>query len=198
MSKVMFPGTAGLLEARLKQGSCDVGTALCCHPHPLYGGSLDDQVVAILADVVSQFSNVCMRFNFRGVGDSQGSHDAGQGETDDVISACNWLEQEGNPVSILGGYSFGASMALAASAEIDVQTLILIAPPLRQAVALSERQKQSDIVVVLGDQDSYMNIDALSKTYGLEKIRIIAGADHFFRYHRVELTQLLKEFMDGS
>jgi len=65
-------------------------------------------------------------------------------------------------------------------------------------MVLSERQKQSDIVVVLGDQDSYMNIDALSKTFGSEKIRIIAGADHFFMDHKVELTQILKEFMDGS
>jgi alpha/beta superfamily hydrolase len=88
-------------------------------------------------------------------------------------------------------------MALAASAELDVQTLILIAPPLRQALALSERQKQSDTLVVLGDQDSYMNIDALSKTFGPEKIRIIAGADHFLTSHKVELTQILKEFMDG-
>jgi hypothetical protein len=189
MSKVMLPGTAGLLEARLTQGSCEAGTALCCHPHPLYGGSLDDPVVATLADVVGQFSKICMRFNFRGVGGSQGSHDAGRGETDDVISACNWLEQEGNPVSILGGYSFGASMALAASAELAVQTLILIAPPLRQAAALSERQKQSDIMVVLGDQDSYMDIDALSETFGPEKIRIIAGADHFFMNHSADLTQ---------
>ena len=122
----------------------------------------------------------------------------GEWVTDVAISACLWLEGEGIPLSVLGGYCFGASMALAASAELDVQTLILIAPPLRQVMVLSERQKQSDIVVVLGDQDSYMNIDALSKTFGSEKIRIIAGADHFFMDHKVELTQILKEFMDGS
>ena len=198
MTKLFFQGASGTLEGRLTQGNHDAGGALCCHPHPLYGGNLDDLVVVELAAAVSPYCKLCLRFNFRGVGESEGLHDAGKGEIDDVISAASWLEQEGAPVSTLCGYSFGANMALAAAATIAVQTLILIAPPLGEAKVLTERQQQAEIVVVVGDQDSYMDIDVLIRTFGQKNIRVIAGADHFFSAHRQRLAHLLKETMNGA
>lgn len=198
MTKMFFQGAAGTLEGRLTQGSHDAGAALCCHPHPLYGGSLGDPVVAELVAAVSPYCKLCLRFNFRGVGESEGIHDAGQGETDDVISASSWLDQEGCAVSILCGYSFGAQMALAAAATIQAQTLILIAPPLGEAIVLTERQRQAETVVVVGDQDSYMDIDALTRTFGSKHVRVIAGADHFFSAHRQSLARLLKDIMDAA
>ena len=89
-------------------------------------------------------------------------------------------------------------MALAAAATIAVQTLILIAPPLGEAKVLTERQQQAEIVVVVGDQDSYMDIDVLIRTFGQKNIRVIAGADHFFSAHRQRLAHLLKETMNGA
>ncbi|MBT3426617.1 MAG: hypothetical protein HOL98_04595 [Gammaproteobacteria bacterium] len=198
MTKTFFQGQTGILEGRLTQGGHDVGAALCCHPHPLYGGSLADPVVAELVAAVSPYCKQCLRFNFRGVGESEGFHDAGQGETDDVISASAWLAQEGCIVSTLCGYSFGAQMALAAAATIQVQTLILVAPPLSEAIVLTETQRQAETVVVVGDQDSYMDINALNRTFGAKHIRVIAGADHFFSAHRQSLARILKDHMDGA
>ena len=97
------------LEAEMQEGSGS-GGAVVCHPHPLYGGSMDNNVVEAMVDGFHQAGFTTVRFNFRGVGGSTGRYDEGDGETKDVIYACRFLKDHlGNPARfVLAGYSFGA------------------------------------------------------------------------------------------
>ena len=112
-------GPAGRLEALLNQGAPDAKhAALVCHPHPLYGGTMHNKVVYHAMKALSGFGFPVLRFNFRGAGLSDGEHDKGNGEQDDVRAALHWLEHElGLPV-IFCGFSFGAATGLGRDSSI--------------------------------------------------------------------------------
>ena len=106
-------GPAGTLEVKLLPPAKPDGTiAVLCHPHPQYGGSMEDVVLACLADTLVARGVGCLRFNFRGVGGSTGSHSDGAGELDDLFAVIYWLKTA-NPTRSywLGGYSFGANIS---------------------------------------------------------------------------------------
>jgi alpha/beta superfamily hydrolase len=115
---VDLTGTAGRLEALLNEGTPDAPfAALVCHPHPLGGGTMHNKVVyhamKVLNDPQWGFGWPVLRFNFRGAGLSQGSH-AGEAESEDVLAAMDWLENEYKRPLVVAGFSFGAAMALSA------------------------------------------------------------------------------------
>ncbi len=127
-------GTAGKLEAILNSGQADAPfTALVTHPHPPSGGTMHHKVVYHVAKVFSGFGLPVLRFNFRGTGRSQGSHDNGYGEVDDVRSALDWLTANfGRPI-LFAGFSFGANVGLrACCGDARVRGLIALGLPLVQ------------------------------------------------------------------
>jgi len=132
--KVFIPGSAGQLELLLSYpaGNCPDGqpVVIICHPHPLYGGSLTNKVVHILARGVSDLGLASVRFNFRGVGESEGQFDDGRGESEDLLTVVDWLRTQhpGSPVW-LAGFSFGAYIALRSYSVAKAERLLLIAPP---------------------------------------------------------------------
>lgn len=105
--------------------------AVICHPHPLYGGTLSNKVVHILASSFNRLGLAAVRFNFRGVGRSVGQFDNAVGEVDDLTAVVEWVRSQRPAAPIwLAGFSFGAYVALKAHADLQVERLLLVAPPL--------------------------------------------------------------------
>src|SRR2546423_12702547 len=113
---VMLPGPSGRLEALLNVGERDAThCALVCHPHPLFGGTMHNKVVYNAMKALAGFGFSVLRFNFRGAGLSEGKHDEGRGEQEDVHAALEWLEREFRLPIIFAGFSFGAATGLQAA-----------------------------------------------------------------------------------
>lgn len=176
-----IPGPAGALQAHLSETTASDGRyAVLCHPHPQYGGSMDDHVLGILGKALEDSGVACLRFNFRGVGGSEGRSDGQGGEVDDVLAAVAWLQAERAPESlILGGYSFGASMIWQALEKLDTpQRVLLIAPPVG-VMEFATRELDCPVDVFVGDGDGYVSLSALEAWHGISA-HVIGGADHFF------------------
>jgi uncharacterized protein len=181
------PGVA--LEARLALPKGATAGVVICHPHPLYGGDMDNPLVLDVRDACQRAGLSTLRFNFRGTGRSTGRHDNGNGERDDVRVAPAALTER-LPVSgavALAGYSFGAAMAAAvASAGEALGGLALIALPLVVAAYRSSvppPNVRGPILVVAGDQDEYCpvsGLEGLRTQWARADVRVIEGADHFF------------------
>ena len=108
---LFLDGPAGRLEALLNAGTADATyAALVCHPHPSFGGTLHNKVVFHTMKTLNSFGFPVLRFNFRSAGLSQGEHDHGRGEVDDVRSALDWLDKEFRLPMIFAGFSFGAAV----------------------------------------------------------------------------------------
>ena len=107
--------------------------AVVTHPHPLYGGSMHNNVVKGLARIYHLAGYTTLRFNFRSVGASEGEYDNGNGEREDVKAALHYLSQRGKKVLELAGYSFGSWVNALAITEVDtVSRMNMISPPVRQ------------------------------------------------------------------
>ena len=205
--RFFMAGPEGQLEAELARPAqaCTV-VALLCHPHPLYGGSMHDGVLQTAGDACLAENIATLKFNFRGVGASQGISGRGDfssslntdaklsPEVGDVVAAFKWLTQteQFNEIWVIG-YSFGANMLWQALPELAHATsagqntppkTLLIAPP-NAAMTFSKQQGlQEDLIeerisVVAGANDDYVDISALTEHHAI-KTQVIADADHFF------------------
>lgn len=130
---LLIDGPAGQLELQLNYSDgCPEPKPLViiCHPHPLYGGSLTNKVVHMIGRAVNDLGLATVRFNFRGVGKSEGRFDDGRGETEDLEAVARWVREQhpGLPVW-LAGFSFGAYIALKGHKRIEADKLLLVAPP---------------------------------------------------------------------
>ncbi|HYR03621.1 MAG TPA: alpha/beta fold hydrolase [Syntrophobacteria bacterium] len=180
------------------------GTAgvVVTHPHPLYGGDMENGVVESIVRVYRSNGYSTLRFNFRGAGMSQGRYDDGRGEQEDVRSALQFLSSHGKTKVDLAGYSFGAWVnALAMTTHSPVNDLLLISPP----VAFLDFSAVGFLVplklVVAGSHDQFAppeRIRALLPTWNPEaRFKVIAGADHFYWGYAEELETILADFLDG-
>ncbi len=175
--------------------------AVVCHPHPLYGGSMYNNVVDATLEAMHARGFATLRFNFRGVGQSEGEFDNGQGEAEDAAAAIRFLTaQEGVRAdgAVLAGYSFGAMTAVRAAASLEeVAAIIAVALPLGMINSSTLGAISKPIVLLAGDQDSYCPADhlrALAERLGLlARLKIIPGADHFFGGREHEITAALDE-----
>jgi alpha/beta superfamily hydrolase len=155
------------------------------HPHPLYGGDMHNAVAVAIAEAYRQAGYLSLRFNFRGVGRSQGRHEEGRGEQADVLAALEWMQQRGCRRIVLAGYSFGAWVnAMAASRAGWLQRLVLVSPPVAfipfTGVAFLAPLK----LVVTGGCDSFAppaRIRDLMPTWNPDAdLAVIDAADHFY------------------
>ena len=164
---------------------------LLCHPHPQYGGTMRAGIIGSLFEALPHAGATVLRFNFRGVEGSQGTHDEGKAELLDVVAALDTLVDEVDPALpvIVAGWSFGGDMALA-TYDDRVAAWLAFAPPLRladhQAVARDDRPKR----LVLGQHDEFRepaDIVAETEHWQNTEVDVISGASHFFvgRYDRV-------------
>src|SRR5689334_10136740 len=154
---------AETLEARVATPpGARVGVVIS-HPHPLYGGDMDNPVIDRVVEVCTARGLATLRFNFRGVGASSGRHDDGRGEQEDVRGSLAHLQDvlgTGARVA-LAGYSFGAAMTAAVAKAIPVAGLALVAPPMRVAEVQRPSACVGPIVVVAGAEDQYCPAPAL-------------------------------------
>jgi alpha/beta superfamily hydrolase len=159
--------------------------AVLCHPHPQYGGTMRSIVIGALFDALPAIGVTTLRFNFRGVERSAGTHDDGRGELLDVRAALDAGagSRMGDEPLVLAGWSFGADMTLATHDE-RLAGWLAIAPPLRfaadfAAVAVDARPKQ----LVLGQHDEFRDpasVVEATEAWNATEVAVIAGASHFF------------------
>lgn len=174
-------GPTGILEAdyRIPDQPCGV-QAVLCHPHPQYGGSMHDRVLDCLARVLLDRGAAVLRFNFRGVGASDGRYANGDGEVDDLLAAAAWLRSQAPDDRLwAGGYSFGAFVAWRSLGRgLDAERLLLVAPPLGH-MDFSAGAAGIPVDVFAGDADEFVDQQALAAWEGV-RAHTLAGADHFF------------------
>jgi uncharacterized protein len=203
---LFLEGPAGKLEALLNAGT-DAAThaALVCHPHPLYGGTLHNKVVFHTMKALNSFGYPVLRFNFRGTGLSQGDHDNGQGEIEDVQAALDWLEREFHLPLIFAGFSFGAAVGLrTACPDPRVQAVIGVGVPVLPA---DERVYSFDFLqtcskpklFISGARDQFGPRAKLQKLVeslpAPKKLVMVEGGDHFFEGRLRELREEIERWV---
>jgi hypothetical protein len=184
-------GPAGRLEAILNTGRADaLYTALVAHPHPLGGGTLHNKVVYHAAKSFSHFGLPVLRFNFRGTGLSEGVHDEGRGEVDDLTAALDWLDRNYRLPILFAGFSFGANVGLrACCGDARIRGLAGLGLPVRA----EGREYRYDFLpacsavpklFISGDHDQFSPRNILEAELAAaadpKRIVWIEGADHFF------------------
>jgi len=176
------------LDARLSIPEGAVTGVALCHPHPLYGGDMENPVVVRAAEVCGEAGLGTLRFNFRGVGASTGAFDEGRGEQDDLDAALDHLSGalRGHAKVAACGYSFGAAVAARVAMRRPLAGLALIGPPLAMpglADLGNLAALDAPLLIVAGTADAYCRLDALeqlARTVPRATVRTVEGADHFF------------------
>jgi alpha/beta superfamily hydrolase len=199
-------GPAGRLEALLNAGAADAThAAVVCHPHPSFGGTLHNKVVFHTMKALNSFGFPVLRFNFRSAGLSQGEHDHGQGEVDDVRSALDWLDKEVRLPMIFAGFSFGAAVGLqAACPDTRVKAMIAVGTPV---AAIDNRSYDFKFLqsctkpklFVSGARDQFgprAELERLARSAPEpRKLVLIEGADHFFEGRLRELRETIESWV---
>jgi alpha/beta superfamily hydrolase len=179
-------GPAGKLEAALREASDPRVAVVLAHPHPLYGGTLNNPVVFHADRELNRAGSTTLRFNFRGVGESDGFHDDGRGEIGDVGAAASWLSAAvpGKPL-ILVGYSFGSRCAIAhAIADESVAGVVAIGLPPRIWPFDDLPSLARPLAVVQGTKDEFGSIDEVKALIATAvppgRLYTVPGAPHLF------------------
>jgi len=198
---IFFPAKGINIEGRLySPDSSGGGAVVVCHPHPQFGGSMDNNVVRAVSEALCEAGFQALTFNFRGVGRSEGSYEDGIGEQDDVKGALDCLEKAGAGNVFVVGYSFGAWVGLwAASDDERVKGVVGISPPLTMfdfgffaCCALPK-------LLVAGTADQVCPPKALKEFFETlqdpKSLESIPGADHFFFGNEEPLSQKVAAFL---
>lgn len=200
-------GTA--LDARLRAEPAARRVVVLAHPHPLYGGSMDDAVVVALARVLGEHGVATLRFDFRGVGRSEGRHGGGAAEIGDLIGAVRAARRELPEAEVsVAGYSFGSWVALqtARAHVVEIERVALIAPALTILAYdnlpgfASAARFERPIAMVLGDRDGFSSAPAARVLAGRigASIAVLSGEDHFFSRARRRVAEMLHPFLVGE
>jgi uncharacterized protein len=199
------------MEALLNSGADNAThAAVVCHPHPLFGGTLHNKVVFHTMKALNSFGFPVLRFNFRGTGLSQGEHDHGDGEGDDVRTALDWLDAQYHLPLVFAGFSFGAAIGLrAAYSDSRVAAVIGIGTPVVPVAADTEearvytfdfmRNCTKPKLFVSGARDQFgprAKLEALvASVPEPKKLVRIEGADHFFEGRLRELREAIETWV---
>jgi len=195
---LLMPGPAGLIEVAIDRPALDAvqrGTAVIAHPHPLFGGTMQNKVVGTLARAFVQAGWTAVRFNFRGIGKSEGSYDNGVGEIEDLLAVIEAQAPTG-PLA-LAGFSFGAYVtALAAQglAEDEIhrpERLLMVGPSTQRAVPPAV---PAGTVVIHGEADEVIPLSAVMDWARPQHLPVIVlpEAGHFFHGRLVQLASVIK------
>lgn len=173
------------------------------HPHPLYGGSMHNNVVKAVAHAYREQGYSTLRFNFRGVGLSEGDYDNGNGEKEDVHSALRYLSKLGKTKIDLAGYSFGSWVnALGIESFTEAERLIMVSPPVDFIDFSFLKHSPKIQLVICGTLDDIAGYKKVEKMLPLwnrgATFRVIEGADHFYMGYEDEIKSILREFLRES
>ena len=198
IKSLFLPGPAGNLEALLNEGQPDAThAALVCHPHPLFGGTMHNKVVYHAMKALHAFGFPVLRFNFRGAGLSEGEHDQGRGEVQDVKGALDWLSSEYHLPIIFCGFSFGAATGLqAACPDQRVVGVISLGTPISSESRVYTYNFLGNCdkpkLFISGGHDQYGPEANLRRVFAEasapKEFVLVEGADHFFegRLHQMQ------------
>ncbi len=196
--ELLIPGPTGNIEVLTSCPECyteERPIAVVCHPHPLYGGSMRNKVVHILAETFNSMGLLSVTFNFRGVEKSSGRYAKGIGETEDLRAVVDYFRQRHPKAPLwLAGFSFGAYVALRGHQEVEAARLLLVAPPVTLFDFADLPEVNIPWMVIQGGKDEIIEPELVSRwVSGREHrpvFRWMADADHFFhgRLNRIRDT----------
>jgi len=199
-------GPVGQLETKLEFPDGAVESprvfGVACHPHPLYGGTMDNKLTHVLARSMNECGAPCFRFNFRGVGASAGTFDNGRGEAEDLAAVVAEGRRRFPGAALwLGGFSFGAFVALRGAETLAPDKLLAIAPPVARFELGSVAHPECDWLLVQGDVDDVVPPEAVlswaKEQPRQPRLHVLQGAGHFFHGRLHELKPLLLDFLRG-
>ena len=193
MESVFVNGPAGKLETSLQAGSIEF-LFIICHPHPHFGGSMDDRIVVALSKLLKKLGASVIRFNFRGVGRSEGRSEGDRGEVSDAAAVFDWASLEyPNHKIIICGYSFGASISYDLASKRCVAGIVLIAPPPIFSEKNSNSVKES--LLILASRDRFVPVEQTESFFRdiFDSIELLED-DHFFTNTLDELLKIVREF----
>jgi uncharacterized protein len=220
--RLMIEGPAGALQALLETpqstpgnvrgaegsgpgitGNAPRAFGVVCHPHPLHGGTLDNKVVWTVARAFVELGAPAIRFNFRGVGASEGGYDDGRGETADALAVIAFGRRRFPGCALwLGGFSFGAAVAVRAASEAQPDRLVLVAPGITRVDVHDAAPPQCPWLIVQGDADDVVPpstvLEWAQSLSPPQTVRVLAGAGHFFHGRINELRDVVTGFMQGT
>ena len=195
-------GPAGQLEAVVEDPGDAAGDAVAvlCHPHPLYHGTMNNKVVHTLARAANRLGCPAVRFNFRGVGRSEGSYAEGAGETEDALAVVAWARERWPDAALwLGGFSFGAWVALNAAPRADPALLVTVAPPVQRFPVEDLVHPGVPWLLVQGRSDEVVDPAAVedwaSRLSPRPELAAMDDTDHFFHGRLTALRDVVEEFV---
>ncbi len=195
-------GPVGRLEAILKEPNDAIRrVAIICHPHPLFGGTMHNKVVYRIAKAFQEAGFAALRFNFRGTGRSEGGHDHGRGEQDDLRAAIAFMQaKHPNTELWLAGFSFGASVTLRVGCHDDsARALVIAGLPVSKydftRIAVCDKPR----LFIQGAQDEFGSVTDMQRFVDTltepKQLAIIDDADHFFEGRLDEVSQAVAKFI---
>jgi alpha/beta superfamily hydrolase len=197
-ARVLVDGPAGRIETDVQDpGGARRGIALIAHPHPLQGGTKDNKVVTTLARAFSALGYLSARPNFRGVGATEGTHDGGRGEADDLVAVARHLARahEGLPL-VLAGFSFGAFVQTLVAKQVAPERLVLVGPAVNRFPA---EAVPPDTLVIHGERDDVVPLAAVldwARPQNLPVV-VIPGGEHFFHGRLNLLSEIVTRAFRG-
>jgi uncharacterized protein len=204
---VQIAGPAGALEARVEDpvaaGGVHPVVGVVCHPHPLHGGTMQNKVVHTVARAMQEAGAATVRFNFRGVGASEGRYDDGIGELADALAVVDWTRRQFDCDALwLAGFSFGAATALQAAAHgVRPLRLVTVAPPVGRIILEPIPRPDCPWLVVQGDRDELVDFATVRRWVAgyspPPELAVIEGAEHFFHGRLGDLRTAVLRFLQG-
>jgi uncharacterized protein len=198
-STFLFPGTVGDIEVLTTVPDHPQPTAsvIICHPHPLYGGTMQNKVVSTLARAFQNLNLRTVRFNFRGVGKSAGVHDEGRGEAIDVIVLAQWLKTLFPTDALwLAGFSFGGFVAASAATQLSVARLVSVAPQVSRFLSPKLPAVTCPWIIVQGERDEVVSPEEVyawvETLWPRPQLIRLPNAGHFFHGQLLELRQCIE------
>lgn len=191
LERYTIDGPAGPLEVALNVAESPRGIALICHPNPVQGGTMDNKVVTTLAKTFFALGYAAVRFNYRGVGKSQGSFDDGEGETADALAAlAEARSRVGELPLVAAGFSFGGYIASRVAAQTPVERSVLVGPAVGR---FPVGEVAADTIVIHGEEDDVVplaDVLAWARPQSLPVI-VFPGAGHFFHGRLPQLGRVV-------
>ena len=194
--RVLIPGPVGAIETAIDiPAGMPVGLALVAHPHPLFGGTLDNKVAQTLAKTMVELGYIAARPNFRGVGHSEGLHDEGKGETEDLLAVVHSLRARFSLTDaplVLAGFSFGSLVQSRVALRVTASRMVLVGTAVTRGKV---EAVPSDSIVIHGERDDVVPLELVLRwAEPLElPVVVIAGADHFFHRRLHQIRNIIRQ-----
>lgn len=205
LKKSSIPGAAGNLEGLVYlPDAAPRAIAVVAHPLPTMGGTMENKVVMTLAKAFAELGFIALRFNFRGVGGSEGEFDEGDGEVEDVLAvvryarhACPELSRRSDLPLVLSGFSFGGYVQARAAQQLHPQRLVLVAPAVGR---FAMPHVPHDTLLIHGEQDEVVPLEDVLHWARPQHLPIVVlpGAEHFFHGRLDQIRQIVLHEFKGS